>query len=60
MLQASTITFLNALKENNNKPWFDENRTTYELAKADFYALVEQVIIDIAQFDEPIGLLKVG
>ena len=44
MLQASTIKFLKALKKNNNKPWFDKNRSSYEAAKADFASLVQQVI----------------
>ncbi len=44
MLQTSTIKFLNALKKNNNKPWFDANRTTYESAKIDFAGFIQRVI----------------
>jgi uncharacterized protein (TIGR02453 family) len=58
MLQSSTLKFLKELKKNNNKPWFDENRKQYELAKADFYLVVDKLIEGIAKFDEPIGALK--
>ena len=58
MLQAATLRFLNQLKKNNNKPWFDEHRKEYETAKSDFYSLTEQLIKTIAVFDAPIGHLS--
>ena len=54
MLQSSTIEFLNALKENNNKPWFDANRKIYEAAKKNFGEIVETIIKGIGQFDKSI------
>ncbi len=59
MLQASTIQFLKELENNNNKPWFDENRSEYEATKADLEKLVSSLIPAIAAFDEPIGTLQV-
>jgi uncharacterized protein (TIGR02453 family) len=59
MLQRSTLNFLKALEKNNNKPWFDENRKTYEAAKADVQNIVGQLIPTIASFDEPIGALQI-
>lgn len=44
MLQPSTLSFLKALKKNNNKAWFDKNRKTYEAAKADYTSFVQAVI----------------
>jgi len=44
MLQESTIKFLKALKQNNNKAWFDINRKTYETARLDFAAFIQKVI----------------
>lgn len=44
MLQLSTIKFLKELKKNNNKPWFDNNRKTYEAAKLDFACFIQKVI----------------
>ncbi len=59
MLHPSTLKFLKDLEQNNNKPWFDAHRPQYEVAKADFYALVEKLIPAIAKFDAPIGQLVV-
>jgi uncharacterized protein (TIGR02453 family) len=59
MLQSSTLNFLKELHKNNNKPWFDAHRPHYEIAKADFYILVEKLIPAIAKFDAPIGQLVV-
>jgi uncharacterized protein (TIGR02453 family) len=54
MLQSQTVQFLKDLKENNNKPWFDTNRKTYEVAKANFGEIVEATIKGIGQFDKSI------
>ena len=59
MLQSTTLKFLKDLKKNNNKPWFDEHRTQYETARADFFSMIEKLIPAIAKFDEPIGHLTV-
>ena len=58
MLQSTTIKFLQQLKKNNNRPWFEENRKSYEAAKTDFTAFVDQLIAGITKFDAPIGELK--
>lgn len=58
MLQPSTIKFLKDLKKNNNKPWFDKNRKTYEAAKADFAAFIQQVINEHAKKDPSIKHLQ--
>lgn len=44
MLQSATLSFLKSLKKNNNKEWFDKNRSAYEAAKADMIELTNQVI----------------
>jgi len=59
MLQAATIKFLKSLQKNNNKPWFEANRASYEAAKNDFQQLVASLIPAIGAFDEPIGHLAV-
>ncbi|MCH5600358.1 DUF2461 domain-containing protein [Niabella ginsengisoli] len=58
MLQLSTIKFLKALKLNNNKPWFDENRKAYEAARQDFADFIDQVIQTFAKKDPSIAHLK--
>jgi len=59
MLQASSIHFLQELENNNNKPWFDKNRSGYEATKAGLEKLVSSLIPAIAAFDELIGTLQV-
>src|ERR1700744_4403630 len=44
MIQATTITFLQKLSKNNNKPWFDANREAYAVAKEDFEILVGEIL----------------
>jgi uncharacterized protein (TIGR02453 family) len=58
MLQPATIRFLKALKKNNNKPWFDANRKTYEEAKKDFEVFVQSVIDKFSKSDGTIKTLK--
>ncbi len=55
---ANAFAFLNAIKENNHKPWFDENRKWYEEVKADWHQTVSELIKAIAEFDPEIGLLE--
>lgn len=59
MLQSFTITFLESLTHNNNRPWFEANRSNYENAKEDFHQLVQALITGIGKFDENIALLEV-
>jgi uncharacterized protein (TIGR02453 family) len=58
MLQNTTIQFINQLKKNNNKPWFDANRKKYEAAKTDFVAFVQQLIDGISRFDKGVAGLQ--
>lgn len=57
MLQPTTLKFLQALKKNNSKEWFDVNRKQYEVAKADFAALVDSVIKSFGKKDPSIANL---
>ena len=58
MLQSSTIKFLKDLQKNNNKPWFEKNRTVYENAKADFAQFIQNIIDKHGKKDESIKQLK--
>ncbi len=57
MLQSSTLRFLKDLAKNNNREWFEKNRFAYESARADFAALVEQVIASFGKKDVTIASL---
>lgn len=49
--------FLRQLAENNNKPWFDANRTWYETARSQVVDKVEACLKEIGKFED-IGPLK--
>lgn len=59
MLQPTTLQFLSALEQNNNKPWFDANRKLYTAAKEDVERLVAQVITHLGAIDPGIQGLEV-
>ena len=58
MLQTPTIKFLKELKKNNKKEWFDANRAKYETAKADFTALIQNVIDGFCKTDATLSTIK--
>ena len=48
-LRPAALTFLRALKRNNRKEWFEENRTRYEVElKRPLLALIEEVDVCLA------------
>jgi uncharacterized protein (TIGR02453 family) len=49
------LSFLKALEKNNNKPWFDNHRGTYDEAKSDFLERVEELIKGLTKVDPSIG-----
>jgi uncharacterized protein (TIGR02453 family) len=55
MIQAATLSFLTDLKANNNKIWFDENRTAYETARKDFIQFVTKLIDGLGSIDPDIA-----
>lgn len=58
MLQASTLKFLKDLKKNNNKPWFEKNKSTYLDAKDDVELFVARVIEEFGKEDADIAPLQ--
>ena len=52
MISPSTISFLKALKKNNNKPWFDNNREKYLDAKNNFEEFVASLLSKMVSVDE--------
>ncbi|HEY4335162.1 MAG TPA: DUF2461 domain-containing protein [Puia sp.] len=57
MLQVSTLKFLKDLKKNNNKPWFEKNKSVYLDAKEDMDLFVQQVIEGFSKTDPEIATL---
>jgi uncharacterized protein (TIGR02453 family) len=52
------VAFLGALSGNNNKPWFEANRPTYEHLRGQWIALVGQVIDGVSRFDPSVGIVS--
>jgi uncharacterized protein (TIGR02453 family) len=51
MLQPSTITFIQNIIENNNKPWFDKNKQAYTAAKEDFETVVTSILAGLSEIE---------
>ena len=54
-MQSSTLQFLRTLEKNNNREWFNENKTIYQEAQQDVISFVEKLIEEMATFDEEVG-----
>ncbi len=55
----STLEFLNGLKFNNNRDWFQNNQTGYKEAKRNIESFVQGLINEIVLFDPVIMGLEV-
>jgi uncharacterized protein (TIGR02453 family) len=55
MIQSTTIKFLDELKKNNNKEWFDKNKKVYQNAKNDFIEFTQNLILGVSSFDDNIA-----
>ena len=53
----TVIAYLNNLSQHNNREWFVANKQRYTEAQARFNAIVEKVIMGIAQFDPSVANL---
>jgi uncharacterized protein (TIGR02453 family) len=50
-----TSAFLKALKKNNNKEWFDKNKSKYLDAKEEFDVFVQSLITGLSKMDKKIS-----
>lgn len=50
------LTFLKALKQNNNRDWFNKNKSQYETARKQFEGFVDILIMKIKEFDDTIDV----
>ena len=46
------LQFLDDVMRNNNRPWFQEHKSQYQKAQANFNALAEQIISGVQKFDD--------
>ena len=57
-MQSSTLQFLRNLEKNNNREWFNENKTLYQEAQQDVISFVEKLMEEMADFDEEMEKLE--
>lgn len=55
MIQKSTFDFLNKIKKNNNRDWFEKNKSLYIEAKDDVEKSVEAILTGVRGFDKRIS-----
>ena len=51
LISKDTFHFLNQIKTNNNKPWFEKNRASYEKARAEYLGFVTRVVEGIGKIE---------
>lgn len=52
------ISFLESLNANNNKEWFEKNRSVYDSLKLEWVAYIDNLIHDLILIDPSIGDLE--
>jgi uncharacterized protein (TIGR02453 family) len=57
MVEKATLQFLEALRKNNNREWFEANRKKYEAAKENVKQVTETLIKALGEQDEELGQL---
>ena len=55
MIHPATLTFLLALKKNNNKDWFDKNKEKYFLAKDNVADFVDNLLPQLCKIDKKLA-----
>ena len=50
------LSFLTNLQKNNDRPWFEKNRATYENAKGLFEDFVDELILGLGAIDDMKGV----
>jgi uncharacterized protein (TIGR02453 family) len=51
----SVLKFLKAIKKNNDREWFEKNKSKYLEAKSDFENLVSSLLKEFVSFDSGLG-----
>ncbi len=54
----TVLSFLNDLKKNNTKEWFNENRKRYEESKEKMLFFTELLIQEVSKFDDEVSMLN--
>lgn len=58
MIHKDTLAFLQDLKRNNTRVWFDKNETAYKFVRNDLLVLTEKILSKVSEFDENIAMAE--
>jgi uncharacterized protein (TIGR02453 family) len=58
MILPTTIEFLNELKSNNSKSWFDLNRKRYDKVKVDYISLAGNILDQMKEVDPSLEMVE--
>lgn len=59
MLSKETLSFLDDLKNNNNRDWFQSQKKRYEIMKKDYHQLVADFLEEMKILDPSLEMLEV-
>ncbi|PXY39857.1 TIGR02453 family protein [Flavobacterium cheongpyeongense] len=59
MLTKESLQFLDDLKKNNNRDWFQDNKKRYEIFKKDYHQLVSDFLDAMKPLDPSLELLEI-
>ncbi len=51
MIEKETFRFLLALQKNNNRPWFEKNKSRYERAKENYLSFINELLTEIRKIE---------
>ena len=58
MISKGIIDFLKALEKNNNREWFQENRSRYEQAKTEFEIFINSLLHELRLIDKELSSIS--
>lgn len=51
------LSFIRDLRKNNNRDWFQANRSRYQEAKKEFFGFVEELVVELGLMDPDLGVV---
>jgi len=57
MLTSAAVEFLQDLKENNNREWFEDNKKRYQKVKEEYLGLADSLLLEMKKYDASLEML---
>lgn len=58
-MNPKSLEFLDLLKDNNNREWFQENKHLYDSSRKDYESFIDELVHNLTQYDTEIPELPV-